>query len=213
MARRNGFAAAAASMGMLLAGGAVLSAPGAVAWGEPPAASGVAAPDGPAPSASAAPQASAVAPQAERPSGRLRVEIGDRGDHPKDPPVVAIAVPVAFFATVIAIVAISLYASFRKDQQRHATLRLVIERGGSIPPELLTPAPKRPASDLRRGVVLLAAGVGLTILLAAASSERGLWTAGLVPVLLGLGYLVVWRLEARGMGDAHGANRTPDALG
>jgi hypothetical protein len=176
----------------------------APAWAQAPAASAAAvataAPDAPVAAASASAE-----PAKAPPKGELRIEVGDKGG-PRDPPIVAILVPTVFFLTLTGIVAMSLYASFRKDRERHETLRLVIERGGSIPPELVSPPPKRPTSDLRRGIVLLSGGVGLTILLAAASQERGVWTAGLVPVLLGLGYLAVWQIEAR-------AKRSDDRLG
>jgi uncharacterized membrane protein len=159
-------------------------------------------PDGPAPSI--APSAPSAEPAHAGPRAEVRVEAVDRSP-PRDPPAVAIVVPVVFFGAVVLVVALSLYASFRKDRERHETLRLVIERGGSIPPELVSPPPKRPTSDLRRGMVLLSGGVGLSIFLAVVPPERGVWTAGLVPVLLGVGYLAVARLE-------RGADRRGDRV-
>src|SRR5262245_5474258 len=114
----------------------------------------------------------------------------------RDPPAVAIVVPVSCFLVTFAIVAAALYASYRKDRQRHETLRRAIERGAEIPPSLLIP-PRPPHSDLRRGVLLLSVGVALAILLIATSPAPGIWTAALIPVSLGLGYLVVHRLERR----------------
>lgn len=109
-------------------------------------------------------------------------------------PAVAIVIPTVFFATILMIVVAGLYAGHRRDRNRHETLRAIIERGGELPPELLMP-PSRPRSDLRRGVLLLSGGLGLMIVLGALAHEKGVWTAGLVPVLLGLGYLLVWKIE------------------
>jgi hypothetical protein len=109
-----------------------------------------------------------------------------------DPPAVAIIAVIGFFATAaIMIVAIAL-AVYRMFRQRSETLRLMIEKGVQIPPELITPKP-RPGADLRRGLLLVTFGVGLGIFLAATAREPGVWTLGLVPLLVGIGYLAAWR--------------------
>lgn len=125
----------------------------------------------------------------------------ERAKHPArsasgEPPAVAIIVPVTMFAMIFAIVVVVVYANFRRDRQRHETIRVAIERGGEIPPALLIPA-RKPRSDLRRGVLLLSAGLGLGVLLFKTAKESGAWTAALIPIFLGLGYLVVHKLEGR----------------
>jgi hypothetical protein len=107
-----------------------------------------------------------------------------------------IVVPSVFFLTTFLIVAAALYAGYRKDRQRHETLRLAIERGANIPPELITP-PRKRGSDLKRGILLMSTGIALAILLSATATERGVWTVALIPTLLGLGYLVVYKLEGK----------------
>ncbi|MDY0004320.1 MAG: DUF6249 domain-containing protein [Polyangia bacterium] len=122
-------------------------------------------------------------------------------DFGKDPPAVAIAVPISFFLFVLGLVAVILVINFRKDRLRHETLRLIVERGGEIPAELLAGPRKRPSSDLRKGVILIACGVGLGLflaLVAKADQDRQAWSLGFIPTLIGLGYLLVWRLERRG---------------
>lgn len=125
-----------------------------------------------------------------------------------EPPAVAIAVPVAFFLVTLLIVAAALYAGYRKDRQRHETLRLAIERGADIPPALLVP-PTPPKSDLRRGVLLVSVGLALAVLLLAVSPAPGVWTAALIPLSLGLGYLIVHRLEGRPPTDVASAGGPP----
>jgi hypothetical protein len=90
----------------------------------------------------------------------------------------------------------ALYFRSRQNLQRHLTLRLMIEKGAEIPPELLTP-PVKPRSDLRKGVVLLAGGIGATIFFALVKTgdAGGVWSLGLIPTLIGLGYLIVWLIE------------------
>jgi hypothetical protein len=113
---------------------------------------------------------------------------------PTDPSV-SMGVPLAFFLLVLAIVALSLYAGVRKYQLRTEMLRALIEKGASLPPELLVPTAPGNA-DLRRGLVLVGAGLGLMAMLATVA-DHGVWTAGLLPLLMGAGYLFTWKLEPR----------------
>ncbi len=87
-----------------------------------------------------------------------------------------------------------LFAGYRKERQRHETVRLMVEKGVEIPGALLAPPPKRP-SDLRRGLILSTAGLGLTVFLALASNMPGAWGAGMTLFLIGVGHLLVWRLQ------------------
>jgi hypothetical protein len=108
---------------------------------------------------------------------------------------VPLLVPVASFGAIVAVVAIVLFFRYRTQRLRHEMYRVFLEKGEPIPPELLG----RRASqngDLRRGLVLLGGGVGLTlaILLAHQPEAAGF---GLIPALIGVGFLVVWKIELR----------------
>jgi hypothetical protein len=115
-------------------------------------------------------------------------------------PAVEIVVPVASFLFVIAVVAVPLYFGFRKERQRQETLRAIIDKGGAIPPELLTPAQGREDEsrrDRRRGIILIAAALGIAGFLAVTGASKGIGIA-LIPMFIGVGYLVVWKLDQRG---------------
>ena len=98
----------------------------------------------------------------------------------------------------------------RRLKLAHETMRLMIEKGLPVPTELINPPPpaKRPRSDLRRGLLWLALGVGTIILLRNASDEAGIWTAGLIPAFIGVAYLLCWGIglarERRDSGRQHG---------
>ena len=69
-----------------------------------------------------------------------------------------------------------------------------------VPEALLAPPPPavRQRSDMRRGVVLMMVGIGLIFFLAAVNDwEGGAWSIGLIPFLIGVGYLLVWKLEGK----------------
>jgi len=116
----------------------------------------------------------------------------DFANRDRDEPAVEIIVPVAFFLTLLFGIAGGLFFSYRKELQRQTTVRLALERGATIPTELLVPR-RRPRSDLRTGILLLAGGVGLLLFLLLEGEES--WGVGLIPLLIGAGYLVAWRLE------------------
>jgi uncharacterized membrane protein len=80
----------------------------------------------------------------------------------------------------------------------HRTIRMMVEKGQPVPPALLAPpAPAvRQRSDMRRGVVLVMVGIGLMLFFAAVNDwEGGAWAIGVIPFVVGLGYLLVWKLE------------------
>jgi Domain of unknown function (DUF6249) len=101
---------------------------------------------------------------------------------------------IMFFLTTMGSFLAWLFASYRKERQRHETVRLMVEKGVEVPSGLLAPPPKRP-SDLRRGIILSTAGLGLAISLAFIPHVRGAWGAGLTLLMIGVGHLLVWRMQ------------------
>jgi hypothetical protein len=99
------------------------------------------------------------------------------------------------FGMPVAIVATVLWFRRQHNRQLHQTLAMMIEKGVPIPPELLAPEQRRRPSDLRRGVVLVMTGLGVIGFFAAQRQEA--WGLGLIPLLIGVGYLLVWKLDQR----------------
>jgi len=123
-----------------------------------------------------------------------------------EPPWIAGVVPVAFFAFVLLVVWFSLQHRGRQEAKRHETIRAMIDKGLEIPGALLAPQRARPAEspvlrDLRRGLLLICGGLGLS----ACFGVVGIWNAeaargtalGLVPLFIGLGYVIVARLARK----------------
>jgi hypothetical protein len=112
-------------------------------------------------------------------------------------PIVAITMLTIFGAPVL-IVALIMYFGFSKNRAMHRTIRMMAEKGQPIPAALLappTPAVKQ-RSDMRRGIVLVMVGFGLMICFGAWNDwEGGAWAIGVIPFVIGLGYLLVWKLE------------------
>jgi hypothetical protein len=112
-------------------------------------------------------------------------------------PIVAIVFLSIFGAPVAIVIMVGIF-SIIASRMRQRTIRMMVEKGQPVPAELLAPEVRhvRRRSDVRRGVVWTMVGLGLMIWLAAVNDwEGGAWSFGLIPFLIGLGYLIVWKLE------------------
>lgn len=109
-----------------------------------------------------------------------------------------------FFGALVTIVLIAQVFATRRERIRQETLRAMVDRGMEIPPGLIGDRARR-SSDLRSGLVLVGAGVGVSLAFALVhlngQSGSGLWSIGLVPMFMGGGYLVAWRVQARNTSD------------
>lgn len=111
-------------------------------------------------------------------------------------PIIGIIFSTLFGAPVLVVAAI-MFFSYLKSRSLHRTVRAMVEKGQEVPAALFAPPPVVKArSDLRRGVVLLMVGLGLMIFFGAMNDwEGGAWSLGVIPFVIGLGYLLVWKLE------------------
>ena len=111
-------------------------------------------------------------------------------------PIVGIVFTTLFGAPVMVVAAI-MFFSYLKSRSLHRTVRTMVEKGQEVPAALFAPPPTvRARSDMRRGVVLMMVGFGLMIFFGAVNDwEGGAWALGIIPFLIGLGYLLVWKLE------------------
>lgn len=95
------------------------------------------------------------------------------------------------FLGLAAVVAIAIgRMRLATEQRRLEVARKLIEKGFE-PPDGLFTAPAR--RDLRKGVVLVFAGLGLVVA-GMMLGDRGMAAGGLIPAFIGIGYLVSYRL-------------------
>ena len=114
-------------------------------------------------------------------------------------PLVAI---IATFATPILIVFFICYFKYRRRQENLALAREFLSKGLPIPPELLDPsqqgvnvsisrgAADGPNCDLRKGFRLTFIGLALAVAFYVTSPHSTMWGWGLIPMIMGLGFLV-----------------------
>jgi hypothetical protein len=115
-------------------------------------------------------------------------------------------IPALVMLPPILITALVLRYRRTRAQMRYQFLLKLAESGVALPATL--PGEATPQQcDRRRALVLLAGGIGLSTTLACLplSYQAGrplaeLWGLGILPVMLGLGYLSNWYLTRRGGG-------------
>jgi len=108
-------------------------------------------------------------------------------------PILVVGIVFGFSALVVGMV---FYAVHRAQRLRHETIRLALEKGQPLPADLLDPPARRDPKlrDLRRGLLLLAFGIGVCLYLGLSplAGVHREWPAGFVPGLMGLAYLATW---------------------
>lgn len=103
-----------------------------------------------------------------------------------------VAVILIFGTPVIIVLAVLRHRANRQRLINEMVLKLA-DKGQPIPPELFI-EPVRPKSDLRRGVILVGVGLGLIGFFYFNDDHDGVGI-GFIPLMIGLGYLVSWKLE------------------
>ena len=114
-------------------------------------------------------------------------------------PLVGIVFLTIFGAPVLIVITIGIFALL-VSRSRQRTIRMMVEKGQPVPAELLASHVKtvRQRSDVRRGVIWTMIGLGAMVFFGAVNDwEGGVWSIGLIPFLIGLGYLMVWKLEGK----------------
>jgi hypothetical protein len=112
--------------------------------------------------------------------------------------IIALLVVILVFGTPVIIVIAILVHKARRTQRIHDTVVKLAEKGLPIPPDLFVDrASDDGKSSLHKGVILVAVGIGLTIFFLSIPDSRGPWGVGMIPLLIGIGYLIVWKLEGK----------------
>jgi len=113
-------------------------------------------------------------------------------------------IPITMFLVIGASVIAGMFFRHRTREHVQGTIRLALEKGNQLTPELLDrmAGPKQTASsDLRKGLIAVCLGIAFALfgyILGEEDAVRPLIGTGMFPLLIGVAYLVVWRLGDRG---------------
>ena len=117
--------------------------------------------------------------------------------------IVASLVPITVFIVIGAAFGLYEYFRYRRNQDLQVSVRVAVEKGQELPVEVLETIggrKPRPNQDLRRGVVLIALGLGVGVfgfILGEEDAVRPLVAVGAVPAIIGLGLIGLWLARKR----------------
>jgi hypothetical protein len=110
-------------------------------------------------------------------------------------------IPMVLFAVIGLITIGFFYFNSKNRQSIMETVQKAIDQGGELTPELLTKlgaAVNPRARDMRRGIIFMALGVATllcSLFFTEAEIVSGLRAGSMFPLLLGAGFLLVWKLN------------------
>ncbi len=119
-------------------------------------------------------------------------------------------IPIAMFAAIALIFFLVLYFRQRSRADMQQTIRLALERGTELTPEIINRlgAPAEPSKnrDLRAGLIWLALAVGLALAGFAVpdpsgNAFRGTLAGAAFPFAIGVAYMIMWRYASRDAAD------------
>lgn len=111
-------------------------------------------------------------------------------------------IPIVMFVVIGIVLGLFYYFRYRTRTEMQRTVRIALERGQDLSPELIDRLGEQrhsPTSDLRRGMIAVALAIALVIfgfILDEAEAVRPLIATAMLPLFVGLAYLVLWRLKA-----------------
>jgi hypothetical protein len=114
-------------------------------------------------------------------------------------------IPIAMFAAIALIFFLVLYFKHRNRAEMQLTVRLALEKGTELTPDIINrlgePEPSK-NRDLRAGLIWTALAVGLALCGFAVPDPsgdvlRGCLAGAAFPFAIGVAYLVMWRYGAK----------------
>ncbi len=114
-------------------------------------------------------------------------------------------IPIAMFVMIALIFFIVLYFKHRSRAEMQQTIRLALEKGNELTPDIISglgePEPTK-NRDMRRAMIWMSLAVGLALCGFAVPDPsgyalRGCLAGAAFPFAIGLAYLIIWRYGAR----------------
>lgn len=133
-----------------------------------------------------------------------QVEAGLKAPQPTPDTFADNLVPIVLFLAVALAYCVKYYFAYHARRDMQQTVRAALERGQPLGADLLEHLgePARPRNrDLRRGVIGIGLGIGLAgagLVSGEPDAVRPMLAVSLVPLLLGLAYLVLWKVGSNG---------------
>ena len=112
-------------------------------------------------------------------------------------------IPIVMFIVIGVVIGLSFYFRHKTRQELQMTVRVAIDKGQELTPEVLeglADSLNSKFGDLRRGVISIAIGIALLVfsfLLGEEEAERPLMAISVFPFLIGIVYVGLWNFIKR----------------
>ena len=109
----------------------------------------------------------------------------------------AVIVPVTVFTSIVLFTLIIFSFQHKIKKSRNELIIKYAELGKELPKELLM-GTSRKISNINRGIILISLGASLMIALRLIiPGEHPIWSLGIIPFFIGIGYLIVYFVEKK----------------
>lgn len=108
-------------------------------------------------------------------------------------------IPIILFISCAAVAICFLTLHFKHKHKLQETLQLSIEKGQALSPDTIDSllAKSKPFDDLKKAIILISLGLAISVFLALLPNLDAMdaISIGTFPAILGLGYIVIWKLR------------------
>jgi hypothetical protein len=100
------------------------------------------------------------------------------------------------FGSIVLMILIPFYFGNKKTRSLHMLISNLAEKGHEIPKEIIFMNKKRRQlrTDFQRGIIFVAFGVSLCLVMYLSKVEDNYWTLGLIPLLIGIGLMLSYKI-------------------
>lgn len=95
---------------------------------------------------------------------------------------------------IILLISIPFYFNLRKTKSFHRLIENFINKDQEIPSNIIL-STYQSKSDIQKSIILISTGVGISIVVLLLEIGGRIWSIGLIPIIIGLGYFIASRLE------------------
>jgi len=107
--------------------------------------------------------------------------------------VAIVAITLIFGMPVFIVIAV-MYGRHKRRAMVHESVNKLIDSGQEIPPEIFEEATGAAKDPRKKGIMLVAVGLGLFAFLSAIGDSK-VGTIGLIPLMIGLAHIVIWKTD------------------
>jgi hypothetical protein len=101
---------------------------------------------------------------------------------------------ISIFIFILLIISLPFYFNLRKTKSFHRLISTFIEKDKEIP-ENIAMSTFQSKTDLNKSIILVSTGISISLVILILDIGDRIWSIGLIPIIIGIGYYLASRLE------------------